>query len=208
MRLLTSREICSELRISKTTLMRWKQSGKISSKELSKKKVLYDIDSIVSPNNTDPTKAHRVAIYARVSNTKQKPDLSRQIDLLKAFVAARGDIIYGTFSDVASGMNENRPGLIDLTDKVYSGEIDEVVVSSKDRLTRFGFSYFVNWFGRFGVKVTVVNTTAEEDFQQELTQDLISIIHHFSMKMYSNRRKIVTDCKKMLKIEENTDSEN
>jgi predicted site-specific integrase-resolvase len=31
--------------------------------------------------------------------------------------------------------------------------------------------------------------TEEKDFQEELTEDLIAIIHHFSMKMYSNRRK-------------------
>ena len=43
-----------------------------------------------------------------------------------------------------------------------------------------------------------INLTKEEDFQTELTQDLISIIHHFSMKMYSNRRKELNALKKVL----------
>jgi predicted site-specific integrase-resolvase len=30
----------------------------------------------------------------------------------------------------------------------------------------------------FGTEIEVVNLTKEEDFQTELTQDLISIIHH------------------------------
>ena len=43
------------------------------------------------------------------------------------------------------------------------------------------------------MKIVVLNSTKEEDFQTELTQDLVSIIHHFSMKMYSNRRKLLKD---------------
>ena len=35
----------------------------------------------------------------------------------------------------------------------------------------------------------MVNLTKEENFQQELTQDFISIIHYFSMKLYPNIRK-------------------
>jgi len=31
---------------------------------------------------------------------------------------------------------------------------------------------------------------------QELTNDLVSIIHHFSMKLYSNRRKVLKELKK------------
>lgn len=46
---------------------------------------------------------------------------------------------------------------------------------------------------QFGVEIVVVNATKEEDFQTELTQDLVSVIHHFSMKLYSNRRKTLKD---------------
>ena len=35
----------------------------------------------------------------------------------------------------------------------------------------------------------VLNSTSETTFEQELMQGLISIIHHFSMKMCSNRRQ-------------------
>jgi predicted site-specific integrase-resolvase len=34
----------------------------------------------------------------------------------------------------------------------------------------------------------IINATIETTFEDELIQDLISIIHHFSMKLYSNRR--------------------
>jgi len=200
MRYLTSGIICKELQITPTTLMNWKNSGKIKYKKLSDKKILYDIDSIVNQNSNSISK--RVVIYSRVSNTKQKEDLIRQAELLRKYVVSRGDIVASEFSDIASGMNENRKGLNQLVDLVHNCQIDEIVITYKDRLTRFGFSYFESWFSRFGVQITVVNATKEEDFQQELTQDLISIIHHFSMKMYSNRRRIAKQFKEQLKTED------
>jgi predicted site-specific integrase-resolvase len=53
-----------------------------------------------------------------------------------------------------------------------------------------GFKLMESIFSNFGTKIVVINATKEEDFQQELTTDLISIIHHFSMKLYSNRQKL------------------
>lgn len=200
MRYLTSGIICKELQITTTTLMNWKNSGKIKYKKLSDKKILYDIDSVINQNSDTISK--RVVIYSRVSNTKQKEDLVRQSELLRKYVVSRGDIVASEFSDIASGMNENRKGLNQLVDLVHNCQIDEIVITYKDRLTRFGFSYFESWFSRFGVTITVVNATKEEDFQQELTQDLISIIHHFSMKMYSNRRRIAKQFSEQLKTED------
>ena len=70
----------------------------------------------------------------------------------------------------------------------------------KDRLTRFGYGYLENLFKHFGTKIVHINSSSEEDFQQELTEDIISIIHHFSMKMYSNRRKILKTTEDELKL--------
>lgn len=87
-------------------------------------------------------------------------------------------------------------------DLVLEGEVDTIYVSYKDRFTRFGFGYLESICSKLGTKIVVVNSTSEEDFQTELTQDLISIIHHFSMKMYSNRRKEIKELEKSLKSDE------
>ena len=81
-------------------------------------------------------------------------------------------------------------------------KVDTVYISYKDRFTRFGFGYFDYIFNLFGTKIEVVNLTKEEDFQQELTQDFISIIHYFSMKLYSNRRKQLKQLKNELEQEQ------
>ncbi|MFA7127642.1 MAG: hypothetical protein WC136_00560 [Sphaerochaeta sp.] len=68
-------------------------------------------------------------------------------------------------------------------------------------MVRFGFQYFEKLFKKYGTEIQVLNSSKEEDFQEELTQDLISIIHHFSMKMYSNRRKKLKELEKTLNDE-------
>ena len=140
-------------------------------------------------------------IYCRVSNTKQKDDLIKQEKILKEYAISNGYKIEYTFKDIASGMNENRKEFNDLLKLVFDHKINKIFISYKDRLTRFGYNYFETIFKQFETTIEVVNLTKEEDFQTELTQDLISIIHHFSMKMYSNRRKELNKLTKSLKQE-------
>jgi len=141
------------------------------------------------------------AIYCRVSNTKQKEDLAKQEQILKEYAISNGYKADFIFKDIASGMNENRKELNQLIDLIVQNKINKVFISYKDRLSRFGYNYFEYIFQKYGTKIEVVNLTKEEDFQTELTQDLISIIHHFSMKMYSNRRKELNALKKILESE-------
>ena len=141
-------------------------------------------------------------LYCRVSNTKQKDDLDRQIKLLTEYAISTGHKVDFIFKDIASGMNDDRPGFNDMLNLIFKNKINKIFVSYKDRLTRFGFNYFENIFKKFNTVIEVVNLTKEEDFQEELTQDLISIIHHFSMKMYSNRRKQLNILKKQLQVNE------
>jgi len=140
-------------------------------------------------------------IYCRVSNTKQKDDLDKQEQVLKEYAISNGYKVDYIFKDIASGMNESRKDLNELIRLVVENKVNKVFISYKDRLTRFGYNYFEYIFKMFGTEIEVVNLTKEEGFQTELTQDLISIIHHFSMKMYSNRRKELNALKKVLQQE-------
>lgn len=85
-------------------------------------------------------------------------------------------------------MNENRKGLNSLISEIIKGNICKVIISNRDRLTRFGFGYLKSLFERYNCEIVEVNLTDEKTFEQELTDDLISIIHHFSMKFYGKRK--------------------
>ena len=198
MNYVTAKEAKNILKINATTLKSWKDKGILSYKKLSDKKILYDIDSVL--NNSDINDNRLNVIYARVSNTKQHNDLLNQIELVKSYCITNGIKISKIYQDIASGMNENRKDFNILINDVISGKIKNIYISFKDRLTRFGFDYFKNLFQKYNVNIIILDELEESNktFQDELTEDLISIIHHFSMKLYSNRRKKLKEIEKIL----------
>jgi len=192
---ITAKEVKDKIGITSQTLNNWRRNDTIKYKEINSRNFLYKLESL---DIKDPDPKLNV-IYARVSTTKQKNDLIKQEQILRQFMTAKGVIVDDVFIDIASGMNENRKNLNRLIDLVTKDKIDTVYISYKDRLTRFGFEYFEKWFSKFGTKIVQINLTDEKDFQTELTEDLIAIIHHFSMKMYSNRRKVLKLAEQNLK---------
>ena len=190
---LSSKEFRNKYRISSATLWRRVHVGTVKTKEFYG--TTYYLDE-------DPSsEASMNVIYCRVSNTKQQADLKRQETILREYCVSNGIMPDKVISDIASGMNENRKGLQELIGLVKDGKVKTVYVSYKDRLTRFGFDYFVYLFNLFGTEIKVVNLTSEEDFQHELTQDFISILHHFSMKLYSKRIKELKKLKSEMESE-------
>ena len=181
----TSKEIRSILKISNQYLYQLKTRNKIEFKQIGDKKYLYKIDM---------NKYYDI----------QKIDFENQISLLKKYLIAKGEIIKEkyVYYDIASGMNENRNGLNNLIKEVINGNISDIIISNRDRLTRFGYGYFENFFNNFNVKIIEVNAPEEKSFQEELTNDLIAIIHHFSMKFYGKRKSLLNNLKKDIKLSE------
>ena len=198
MNYVTAKEAKNILKINATTLKSWKDKGILSYKKLSDKKILYDIDSVLKDSDINDNRLN--VIYARVSNTKQHNDLLNQIELVKSYCITNGIKISKVYQDIASGMNENRKDFNILINDVISGKIKNIYISFKDRLTRFGFDYFKNLFQKYNVNIVILDELEESNktFQDELTEDLISIIHNFSMKLYSNRRKKLKEIEKIL----------
>lgn len=190
--------IKQECQISYMTLKRWKDEGKIQYKKLSNKKILYDIDSILKKSNEQNNRKN--VIYARVSTTTQKSNLDHQIELIKSYMLSNGIKVDEIYSEIASGLNEDRQELNRLIQNIKENKISNIYVSFKDRLTRFGFNYFKNIFAMYNTNIIVLDEQEEtnKDFQQELVEDLISIVHHYSTKLYSNRRKKMKEIENLL----------
>ena len=192
----SSKKIRKILQITSQCLYQMRISGRIETKQISDKKYLYKL-----PDKFIVDKSPKIAIYARVSTTKQKKDLDNQLKFLRQYIVSNGNIVDENliFFDIASGMNENRKGLNDLISEVILGNVSKVIISNRDRLTRFGFGYLKSLFDRYNCEIIEVNLTEDKTFEQELTDDLISIIHHFSMKFYGKRKnklkKIENDIK-------------
>lgn len=178
---LTSKQFREKYNISPQYLYALKKNGKVKTKPFLGSQVL-----ILDPESSDSDKA--VCIYARVSTPKQKTDLENQIKFLRQYLVSKGLNPEYVYSDIASGMNEDRKGLNEMMNAIISGKISKVVISHKDRLTRFGFGYLKTIFSRYNTEIEIVNLEDEKSFQDELSEDLIATIHQFSMKFYGKRK--------------------
>ena len=119
--------------------------------------------------------------------------MENQIKFLRQYLVSKGLNPEYVYSDIASGMNEDRKGLNEMMSNIISGKISKVVISHKDRLTRFGFGYLKTIFSRYNTEIEIVNLEDEKSFQDELSEDLIAIIHRFSMKFYGKRKNKCSD---------------
>ena len=121
-----------------------------------------------------------VILYARTSSSSNKKLLEEQANRLMNYAINRGYKIAQIIKEFGSGLNDNRPKLVKI---LLDNKYDKIIVEHKDRLTRFGF----NWFQVLtGNRIEVINESKTED--EDITKDLISIIHCFAAKIYGLRR--------------------
>ena len=188
-RFIKASQVMVELQISRGTLKLWKDKGLITYKKLSDKKYLYDINSVLKDGSVQENRLN--VIYARVSTSKQVEDLNRQLCILKEYCLKQGVKIDKVFTDVGSGMNADRKEFNELLTLVFERKVKKIYIPFKDRLIRFGFNYIKNICEYFDTEIEVLDDDEFRDSnnEKELTEDLIAIIHHYSMKVYNSRRK-------------------
>lgn len=125
-------------------------------------------------------------LYARVSTSKQKKDLENQIQLLKNYCFQNGYAVNGVFSDIASGISfANRKDFFTILDDIVAGKVKTIVVTYKDRLSRVGFELFSYLFKKYGCEIIVISEIGSEKLDSE---EIISLLHCYSMKLYSKRK--------------------
>ena len=124
-------------------------------------------------------------IYTRVSSKKQSDDLSRQIEFIKNKRPEYSSYI--SISDIASGINFKRNGLSTILDASLQGTVGEIIVAHRDRLCRFGFDLIKLIIEKQGGKITVLDDEQNKSSEQELSEDLLSIVHIYSCRQMGKR---------------------
>ena len=181
-------EVLNLLRITRPTLTKYVKEGIIKVEKLPNGRYEYDTDSVYSFLNKDVKR--KTYIYARVSTSKQKPDLENQIELLKQFCFSSGYTISGIFSDIASGISfEKRNDFFRMLDDVIDNKVERVVITYKDRLSRVGFDLFYHLFKKYNCEIVVMSEVGSEKLDsQEIFEEIINLLHCYSMKLYSKRK--------------------
>jgi putative resolvase len=202
-RLVTVSEARRMLGVSYITLWRWIREGRIRAVRGPSGRWLIPWSEIERlRGRVKVGEKIRAVIYARVSSRKQaeQGDLDRQVEVLKKYAADHGYEIIAVLRDVGSGLKENRLGLRKLFRLISEGRADVVLVTYRDRLTRFGFEYLRYFFERFGVEI--VEVMQEEEPLEELIEDFLTIIVSFAGRIYGMRshrtKKLVEQNKRFL----------
>ena len=175
----------------------------------------YDSDDIEKyiGNDISKEKERNVFVYCRVSTKKQQEsgNLQRQKERLVKYCNEKPYNIVEIFEEVASGTNDNRKELIKMFRRL--DEIKYIVIEYDDRLARFGYNYLKEYAKSFNVEVEVVEHNEKKDVNEEMVNDLITIITCFSAKIYGSEggKKIQKSIQKSiqeLKKERDENSEN
>jgi len=184
-----AKEVLKILRISRPSLTKYVKLGIIKVTVLPNTRYNYDEESVYKFLNKDIKR--KTVIYARVSTSKQKNDLENQIELLKQYCFSNGYQINQIYSDIASGINyDKRKNFFKMLDDIINGKIEKVLITYKDRLSRVGFNLFINLFEKFNCRIEVISEIGSKKLDsEEIFEEIISLLHCYSMKLYSNRKK-------------------
>ena len=66
-------------------------------------------------------------------------------------------------------------------------KVKTIIVTNKDRFIRFGYDWFEKFCMKFNTTIVVVNNE-ELSPQEELVQDIVSILQVFSCRLYGLRK--------------------
>jgi len=190
-KLINIKEASQLLGVTTKSLRNWERDGKITSSKtkgghrrylLSEIQKLQGIEIVVEEPKS-------VAIYCRVSSheQKQKGDLERQKGRMLDHCVCNKYMVEHIFEEVGSGMSDTRTKLLRLMSLCVDGKISKVIVEHKDRLARFNFNYLKKFFESHGVVLEVVEETLPKSYENELVEDMLSLISSFSSKIYGKR---------------------
>ena len=189
------KEFAEMLGVSVITLQRWDREGKLKAYRTPTDRRYYTHKQYVEYMGEGNSNKGKTIIYTRVSTTNEKDDLKNQVEFLRQYANGKGIIVDEIYEDIGSGLNYNRKKWNKLIEDCILGEIKTIMVSHKDRFIRFGYEWFERFLKSNGVEIIVVNNEALSP-HDELVQDLVSIIHVFSCKIYGLRKyknKILED---------------
>ena len=170
------KEVCKQFDISHSTLRKW-----VAEKKVEFVKTAGGHNRVKFLNEEEKEQRRRI-VYCRVSSQKQKKDLERQKQSFR-ISHPEHEILW----DIGSGLNYKRPKFLQMVDEVCGGRVQEIVVAHKDRLCRFSFELVQHLCKRNFTDLVVLDQEVHSS-EQELSTDLMAIVHVFSCRHHGMRR--------------------
>lgn len=183
-----SKQASEILGIKVKTLQKWDREGKLKPASRSKTNRRVYTESQLRDFlrlNSEGSRI-RVVAYCRVSSQAQKPDLRNQQVAIEQYCNEVRLRNVEFICEVGGGLNFKRPKFLQLMDDIEKQKIHTLVIAHKDRLTRFGFEWFERFIKDHFCELKILDDKKLSP-EQEMVQDLMTIIHCFSSRLYGLR---------------------
>ena len=169
------------------TLQRWDREGRLTANRTPTNRRVYTEEHLdTALGLARRSVVRKTVVYARVSSQAQKPDLENQISILEQFCSASGITVDDWITEIGGGLNFKRRKFTKLIDEINRGWIDKLIIAHKDRLARFGYDLVEHICQSKGCELIVMNHESLSP-EQEMVQDMLSIVHCFSARLYGLR---------------------
>lgn len=182
-------EFAEKVGVSISTLQRWDRTNVLKSKRTPTNQRYYtdeDLNKVLNLEAETKSKRKNVG-YCRVSTQGQKHNLENQQEFVSIYSLSNGVILDEIYTDIGSGLNYKRQNWSKLLKQVEANEIDKIYLTYKDRFVRFGYEWFEEFCASHGTEIIVLNQKQTSP-EEELTEDLLSILHVFSERNHELRR--------------------
>jgi putative resolvase len=183
----TPAQFAERIGVSVKTIQKWDRLGILPAKRTITNRRYYTDDDLAAALNLPRLRKNRRTVaYCRVSSQAQKPELEYQKRMLEQYCQQQRIEVDEWITEIGGGMNFKRKQFLRLVDQILEGEVERVILAHQDRLARFGYSLLVHLCQTHHCKLVVMNTETLSP-EQELVQDLITITHCFSSRLYGLR---------------------
>ena len=192
-------EFARKVGVSISTLQRWDRTNVLKSRRTPTNQRYYtdeDLNKVLNLEEETESKRKNVG-YCRVSTQGQKHNLENQKEFVSVYSLSHGVILDEIYTDIGSSLDYKRQNWNKLLKQVKANEIDKIYITYKDRFVRFGYDWFEEFCASHGTEIIVLNQKQTSP-EEELTEDLLSILHEFSEMNYG-LRKYKTEVNKELK---------
>lgn len=176
-------------RLGKTvkTLQRWDRDGVLKAIKTPTGRRVYTLQMLRTSLGLADEQQTRTAIaYCRVSSQSQRPDLKNQRRVVEDFCITKGLANVEFLEEVGGGLNFKRPIFLKVIDRIVAGEVSQLILAHKDRLARFGFDLLSHLCRTHKCELLVIDSQQLSP-EVEMTQDLMTIVHCFSSRLYGLR---------------------
>ena len=183
-------EAAEYIRRHPKTLERYDNEGVLKAHRTKTNRRYYtqsQLDDFLNRDDREDETNKKIVAYARVSSNHQKNDLKNQLSFIRNYTNAKGLILDEELSDIGSGLNYKRYNWNKLLDQVDQNQVKQIYITYKDRFVRFGFDWFDSFCKKHGCEIIVLNNV-DTSPEQEVANDLISVIHVFSCRVYGLRK--------------------